>query len=364
MSYGSWPVGDTNAVKLWAKDLAVAERESLEIEPLIGDDEDSIIHRKKELEKGKGDKITFNLRARPTQKGIGSSQRAEGNSENMTVYADALYIEELGCNFGARSEYSIEQQRVPWNLREECKNLNKEWWIDRKSKTFFNHVCGYTPANVDAADSGPFFTGLNTVTAPAGVNRQIWAGTAGNDQSLGNSDTMSLALIDKAVTAASLGNSMVAPLMVGGQKKYVMYLHPVQVEQLRTAAGTSANTWQNIMNFAYSGLNVSKNPIYTGALGEYNGVILRKSQDVTLGVHSSSGASQANVRRAVLLGRQACAIGYGQKYTGNNRYRWSEKLLDHDRLLEVSSWLIWGMKKCVFNGTDHGTVVVSTYSAL
>lgn len=97
-------------------------------------------------------------------------------------------------------------------------------------------------------------------------------------------------------------------------------------------------------------------------LGEYNGVILRQSQDVSQGVNSSSGAAITTVRRAVLLGAQAAVIGYGQANYGPTKYRWNEELLDHKRLLEVSAWCIWGMKKTRFNSADFGTVVVSTYA--
>jgi Protein of unknown function (DUF4043) len=111
------------------------------------------------------------------------------------------------------------------------------------------------------------------------------------------------------------------------------------------------------------GGQVTNNPIYTGALGEYNGVIIRQSQDVTQGVSGSTGLAITTVRRAVLLGAQAAVIGYGQANYGPMKYRWNEELLDHKRKLEVSAWSIWGMKKVRFNSADFGTVVVSTYAS-
>lgn len=364
MSYGSFGVNDTNAVKRWALEVAQAERDSLDIFPLIGDGDDSIIQRKKEIEKGKGDKVTFNLRARPTQKGISSSQRAEGNAESLSFYADSLLVEEQGFNFGAPSDMTIDAQRIPFNLREQCKNANRDAWVDRMSAVFFNQMCGYTPANTESATSGLLYTGLNPVTAPAagsGFTRQIWQGASTNDESLGSSDTFTVALIDRAKEAAKTGNNKVRPIMIGGKEKYVMYIHTAQETALRTS--TSLGGWQDITKFSYSGVDVSKNPLYSGALGEYNGVILRSSQDVTPGVHHTSGASVANTRRSILLGAQAAVCAYGTKYTEGRRYRWSEELLDHGRLLEVATFSIWGLKKAVFNGTDHGVVVVSSYSS-
>lgn len=363
MSYTTFGVNDTNAVKLWAKELAKAERDSLDIAPLMDEDDNAIIQIKTMTQKGKGDKITFSLRARPTQKGITEGQTAEGNGESLTFYADAVYINELGSNFGTNSDDTIDAQRVPFNLRTECKNSAADWWKDRKSASFFNQVCGYTPANTESSTSGSVYCGLNTVTAPSGASgltRQIWAGSASNDQGLTSSDTFTVALIDRAVEAARTGNRMIRPVMVGGQPKYVMYLHEAQVTALRTNAGT--NGWLDITKAALTGESTTKNPIYTGALGEWNGTILRRNQDVTLGVNSTSATtSVANVRRAVLLGAQSAVCAYGMK--NGSRYRWHEALLDAGRRLEVSAWGIWGLKKSVFNSVDHGVLVVSSYSS-
>lgn len=125
---------------------------------------------------------------------------------------------------------------------------------------------------------------------------------------------------------------------------------------------SSTGQWLDITKAAMMGGQVTKNPIYTGALGEYNSCILRQSQDVTQGVSAADGTAVTTVRRAVLLGAQAAVIGYGQGNYGPMQYRWNEELLDHKRKLEVSAWCIWGLTKTVFNSADFGTVVVSTYA--
>ena len=361
MSMTSFGVNDALAVKLWSKDLTRAERETLELQSLIGDDENSIIQMKSELKKGAGDKVTFGLRARLSGQGIGASDVAEGNGEALSIYSDSLYINELGHVVGVKSENTIDAQRVPFDLRRQAKDGLGEWWADRKAVSFFNHVCGYTPANTESATSGTKFTGHNTVIAPAGTGRQIWAGTATTDQGLTANDTFTLDLIDAAVEAATVGSRMIRPIIIKGQKKYVMYLHPYQVTSLRT--NSASGQWLDIQKAAMAGMDSKASPIYTGSLGEYNGVILRKSQDVTLGVQSAAAAtSVSSVRRAVLLGAQAACIGYGES-NGGGKYRWNEELLDHKRRLEVSAWGIWGIKKAQFNSVDHGVIVVSTYAA-
>lgn len=363
MSYTSYATTDGETNKLWSKMLAKAERDTLDIAPLMGKSEQSIIQIKDETEKGAGDRVTFTLRTRLAQKGITSSGTAEGNAESLATYNDNIYIDELGCNVGAKSQFTIDAQRVPFNLRQECKDAAAMWWRDRKVTIMMNQACGYTPSNTESDTSGATHNGFNTVLAPAGATglvRQIWAGAATTDEGLTSSDPFVLSLLDRAVEAARSGNRMIQQVMVGGQPKYVVYLSEGQVTQLRTDAGTGG--WQDITKFTYSGVDTSKNPLYTGALGEYAGCILRRSQDVTRGVHSTTGASDVDTRRAILLGAQGLVAAFGRKGYGPSKYRWNEELLDHKRKLEVSAWSIMGMKKSQFNSVDHGVLVISTYS--
>jgi N4-gp56 family major capsid protein len=360
MAYTTFGVNDSNAVKIWSKFLAKSERDSLEIAPLMGDDDRAIIHVKEDTDKGPGDQVKFNLRARLTGDGTSESETAEGNGESLTFYQDSIVINELGHVVGSASENTIDQQRVPFELRSECKNGLSDWWKDRKSVSFFNQVCG------NNAQTNTKYTGLNPTAAPAGTSaltRHIWPSTHADDQSVTSNDVMTTALIDKAKQKAKIGSQMVRPVMVGGQKKYVMYMSEDHVLQLRN--NTTGNLFQEITKFQYSGTDVSKNPYYNGALGEWNGVILRVSQDVTQGVNASTGAADTDTRRAVLLGAQAAACAYGRKGDyKNSKYRWNEELLDHKRKLEVSAWQIWGLKKCKFNSVDYGTIVVTAYGSV
>jgi len=188
----------------------------------------------------------------------------------------------------------------------------------RRYGSFFNQVCGYT------VQTNTKYTGLNSVTAPTS-GRKIVAGSGANDQNITSADVFTLDLIDQAVELAKVGSNMVRPIRIGGQPKYVVYLHPYQVTSLRT--NSSTGQWLDIQKAAMMGGQVTKNPIYTGALGEYNGVIIRQSQDVTQGVDSGAGTAITTVRRAVLLGAQSAVVGYGQANYGPMKYRWNEELI-------------------------------------
>jgi hypothetical protein len=54
-------------------------------------------------------------------------------------------------------------------------------------------------------------------------------------------------------------------------------------------------------------------------------------------------------------------MAFGQN-SNENSYRWNEELYDHKRRLEVSAWSILGLKKLVWNASDFGCIVLTSYS--
>ena len=354
MATTSFGLNDALAVKLWSKMLDSEALKATDIAPLIGDDANSIIQRKTETSKGSGDKVTFGLRMQLSGDGFTENETAEGNGESLTIYSDSVVINELGHVVGVKSENTIDAQRVPFDLRAEARDGLADWFAKRMSVAFFNQVCGYT------AETRVKYTGLQATIAPSST-RKVYAGGVSADESLTTYAThkFDLTLLDKAKELARTATPKIRPLKINGQEKYVVYLHEYQVTDMRTS--TSSGQWLDIQKAAMAGADSSKSPIYSGALGEYNGIIIKSAIDVTNGVNSSTGAVLSNVRRAVLLGAQAAVCAYGEK-NSPTKYRWNEELFDHKRRMEVSAWTIMGLKKSVYNSTDYGTVVISTYA--
>lgn len=139
-----------------------------------------------------------------------------------------------------------------------------------------------------------------------------------------------------------------------------MFLHPYQVYQLRQSAAT-AGSWADIQKAAIQGGETTGNPIFSGALGMWNNVVLHEWDRLPNGIHSSTGADQASTRRAVLCGAQAAALAFGQNYSFE-KFDWIEELDDYENQLSVGGGAIFGLKKTVYNSTDFATVVCTTYS--
>jgi N4-gp56 family major capsid protein len=358
MATTTYGVNDAMAVKLWSKKLAVEALKYTAIGPLIGTSADSIIQRKDELSKGPGDKVTYGLRTQLQGDGVSEGEVLEGNEESLTTYSDAVVINELAHAVKVRNKNRIDQKRVPFDLRDEAKSGLRDWYAKRMSVSAFNQLCG------NVAEIRVKYTGLQATLAPS-TSRKLWcSATNSADETLASTDIFKLKYIDFAVEVAKTSTATpgpIRPIMIGGEEKYVLYLHPYQVTDLRTDAATAGN-WFDIQGKALQGGASSKSPIYTGALGEYNGVILRSAFDVTLGGNSSSGAAVSNTRRAVLLGAQAMMCGFAMD-ADESTFDWVEELFDYERELGVSAQTMFGMKKTQFNSVDFGVITLSSYAA-
>lgn len=128
------------------------------------------------------------------------------------------------------------------------------------------------------------------------------------------SNIFKLTFIDNAVEKAKTNDPLIRPLKVNGEDKFLCFLHPYQVTDLRQS--TATGQWLDIQKAVYNGAK-DKNPIYSGALGEYNGVILHESTRVP--------AVTTNVYRAVFCGAQAGVVAFGQNNAGN-KMEWYEEL--------------------------------------
>jgi N4-gp56 family major capsid protein len=355
MSTTNYSVNAPEAVKLWRSQLAREALKATWIQKFIGETSEAIIQVFGETGKSAGDRVTVTLRMQLNGDGVAGDGTLEGNEEPLTTYTDNLFVDQL--RHAVRSGGKMTEQRIPWSIREESLMGLKDWWAGRLDTAFFNQVCGYTPA------TDVKFTGMNGVIAPD-AQHITRPNAKATDQALAAGDEMSLALIDKLVESAKLGSTtgvgpVIRPINVDGDLRYVVVLHTRQVTQLRAAVG--AGSWLDIQKAAMTGDGSNNNPIMTGALGMYNGAVLHESTRVTNGVDSGTGAPVLTARRAVLMGAQACAIGFGQNQSFKS-FDWNEELFDYGNQLGVEAGLIHGLKKLRFNNLDFGTIVGSTFT--
>jgi N4-gp56 family major capsid protein len=354
MSFTAYGVNDPEARKAWQKIVAVEALQKTYIGQFIGKSDDALIQQKNELSKDKGDSVRFFLRAQLTGRGVQGDTQLKGNEEKLATYSDNVLIDQR--RHAANAGGKMTRQRVPFDTRRECMDGLSDWAADLMDYSFFNQIAG----NTNETDT--LYTGNNSATAPTRVIRKA---TLTTDQAVqaDTAATFDTSYIDKAkveATANPVGTPNLRPIKINGRDKFVMFLHPFQVYQLRQSAAT-AGSWADIQKAAMQGGKITDNPIYTGALGEWNNVILHEAFRIPNGIHGTTGALQTSTRRAVLCGAQAVGLAFGQGYSFE-KFDWVEDLDDFENQLSVGGGAIFGLKKTVFNSIDFGVVVVTTYS--
>jgi len=350
MAQTEFGVNHALAVKRWSTSLAVEAEKKSYFKKFVG----SVIERKTDLEKKAGDKITFGLRMKLRGAGVTGDNTLEGNEEALTYYSDSLLIDQL--RHAVRSKGKASEQRVPYDMRATAREALATWWAERMDELMFVYLSG--ARGVDTTLTLPItFTSFagNTVTAPDAAHLKFANGLA--KATITTADILTLSEIDKLVETAETVDPMIQPVMVDGEKRYILLVHPYQATDLRI--NTSAGQWLDIQKAAAAAQG-SNNPIFKGALGMYNGVVIHVHRNVIRHSDLGSGTNLPGAR-ALFLGAQAGQIAFGNG-GGDGRYSWVEELFDFKNQLGVSAGTIFGISKTRFNSADFGVIALDTYA--
>ena len=347
-----YATGNALAVKVWAKKLFEEALKQTYFSRFMGAGTDNVIQVKDEMSKGPGDRVTIGLRMQLTGSGVQGDGTLEGNEEGLITYSDNVFIDQL--RHAVRSAGKMSEQRVTFDVRDECRMGLQDWWAGQLDVSFFNQICGNT------AQSDSRFTGNQVAIAPDAAHKKFVNSNEATDASISTTSVFSLTVIDKAIEAAVTASPLIRPIKYQGENMYVAFLHPVQVTDMRIS--TTTGQWLDIQKAAMTGGRVNDNPIFSGALGVYNNVVLHSSFRVPAAVNAGTSVAIASTRRAVLCGAQAAVLAYGQN-NSDSEMTWVEELFDYGNQLGVSAGLIFGIKKMVFNSADFGTITLPTYAA-
>jgi N4-gp56 family major capsid protein len=279
--------------------------------------------------------------------------------EALVYYQDSVAIDQLR---NAHAFRRMSQQRTLHDMRMDAKTNLADWFAGKLDEYMFRYLCGDTT-----------ISHANTGTAPDSthyiMSGDVAQGTvlATQEASLGSNDQISLADLDYAKETAKTLSPMIRPAMIDGQEYYVVVMHPYSVTDLRLDIANSAYVdWPTIQLYANKrGLD---NPLFTGALGVYNGMIMFESTRI---VSSSYAATANTVRRNLFLGAQAGVFAQGNAYDSleqgrvgkDNLMSWYEETDDYGNEKGIAVGCIFGMKATRFNSKDFGKIVISSYSA-
>jgi N4-gp56 family major capsid protein len=348
MSDTNYALNHPLAIKKWSNELMRETLKKTHALQFMGKGKDSLVTIKTDLTHSDGgDRIRVGIRSQMVGGGIEGDNTLEGNEEALETFYQDVFINQL--RHAGRSAGKMSEQRVPFSVRDETRDGLADWWSDRIDTWFFNQLTGNTAATDNR------YVGFNATVAPDADHITYFDSGSTSEGSISASTVaeFNLSAIDSAVEKAKLAKNALRPFNIGGKKKYAMFIHPFQVTSLRKR--TATGLWADIQKAAIQGGDGKENPLYSGALGEYNGVILHESTRIPV------APTNASVRRAVLCGAQAASIAFGRGY-GKDVFTWVEELFDYKNKLGVAAGCQAGMVKTRFDGSDYGTVVVPTYA--
>ena len=333
MAETAFATGDALTKKIWSektireaiKDIFFAKfmgRGGYMGQRANGPDPSAIILVKEDLIKQNGDSITVPLRVRLTNDAIDTENAdIEGNEEEMLFHDFSVSINEKANAVKAKNKMAI--KRPAFNLRTEFKDGLKDWlaeYVDIQSV-------------------------ISLSTSPT-TNRVVFGGDATSTATVDATDVLSTTVISKAKRKARLATIKVPPLMVKGKPTYVLLAHDYQTKALK-----AESAWQQAQR--EGNVRGDDNPIFSGMLGMWDGVIIHEYERVRTFANWGSGGTTDGAT-ALLCGAQALVHAWGQ------RPQWYEKLFDYNRIPGVATDLIWGCKKTAFDGEDFGVVAVQT----
>lgn len=352
---------------LWEKELFADVIDGLYFKEsgLMGEGENNIIQVKTGLVKQPGDTVTVGLTAKLTGAGVSGDEELEGNEEAINAYSDSILIDQK--RFGVRLKGKLDEKKNAYNMRMDAKEKLKIRLQEFLERQIFLKLAGVTNTSLvdvngvayaaDAAWSNtPTYIPDADEAAGTGA-RYICADTDGTD-SLASTDKLTPTLISKAKIKAMLANPKIQPLRIDGRDHYVMWIHPWQAYDLK-------NDPQFAQAMREAEVRGRNNPIFTGALGVWDGVILYEHEyvpflDISVAGNSFRGTATgtdctADAFRALLCGRQALAFVKCENENG-----WVEETFDYKNKVGFATGMIAGIDKVMFNSKEYGVIAVDT----
>lgn len=345
--------GSDLAVKKWS-DLAFREYvDKLVLKPYMDVSPEAVIHIREDLTKEQGDALTFSLAQALDGAGVTGESSMEGAEESQTFYGHRVTMEQYknAILIGG----SMTKRRAPWDIKMEATAALTTWMAQQIEGRAFNRLAAINGTTYGSAAEGDKDSYLAS-NADRFLFGAAVANNASNDHSSalsqidGTTDVLTVGQISLAKRLAQMANPKIRPIRIeNGEEYYVMFVHPLCARDLK-----NSDAWQNAQRSGMArGMD---NPIFTGMLGMWDGVILKESNKCLL-LPDVGDSSSVDVAANFLCGAQALLFAQGG-YDGDQRVVMTEKLFDYDEKPGIQIKSTYGMEKAIFNSKQHGVVTV------
>jgi len=329
----------------------------------VGSDSNSIIQVNADLTKNKGDQIHTPLRARLIDDGKINDQAIEGSEVALTFHNCDTTINKR--KQAVRLDGEMTERRTKIKLRGEAKEALGAWHAETRDTDIVLGLSGITNAVNTLLLSPPtsarkFYGGQN-VSGAVGVvtvaSDGLISGTSGAHR-FGTQVLSHLKRMAQVDGGAAYGK--MRPVIIKGKKYFVFFASPWQIKSLKME-----DRWINAQKDA--NIRGDDNPIFSGACGMWDGVIVHEYDKIQLRTGDGTGtapgtyfdiaddcATGVSVARGLFCGAQAGILAYGRKIG------WKEKVFEYDSQFGVEVSSIYGFSKAKFNSQDFAVISCDT----
>lgn len=333
------------AVRRWSQRLTRETIGRTYLRRFMGTSNRAIIQLHTDLRQGRGDEVKFDLLVQLAGYGVHGDTRLKGREKKLTYYQDSLGIDQLR---EAVAYTTMSQQRTLHQLRRDGTENLADLFARVYDETLLAHLAGDAGSNTE----------LNTEMDGFGGN-SFAAVDSAHDMDR-TSATMSVSFLTAAKAKAKVLNPMLRPARFQGQDWYVFLGHPYSIAQMRLETGPTK--WAEVQ--ARAGERGRRNPLFTGAVGVWDGVVIHESEFVPYN-------TSTNVAYNLFLGAQSGHIGFGNPYTTlgrkpsstNELFSWFEEGDDYGNETGVAGGSIFGLKAAEYNSERFGMIRIRSQDA-
>ena len=345
-TFGNTTIDPALILKSWAKMTWDFGKKESYFNKFMGHGRESVIQIYEDLSRGKGTSIEVSLLMPLDGAGIIEDNWLEGNEEKMNYRSCTVYLSRV--RNAVRLAGRFEEQKTQEKMRTDMRKVLSRWLARFFDLSIFAVLTGTRP---------PFATDpsvqLPYAIEPPTPDRMLFAGGKTAESAITTADVFDTTLIGMARRMAQEDElTAVQPIRVDGRETYVMVIDPYQARDLRRDP-----KWLEAQEHA--NVRGEKNPIFSGAMGVYEGVVIHECLRVP---RTETGSGGAKVGHALFLGAQSCILAEGEAP------RWEEDTFDYGNQYGVSIDRMFGLKKAQFKYddqtlTDFGCINVLTSSA-
>ena len=311
-------------VSRWAKQLAYEVGKEIYFSKFMGDTFESMIVSKS-MPEGKGKDMTFGL-VGYTGTAVTGDSALESNEQTLSSHE--LTVATSQRRFGVINAGNFDDSKVLYNYRSEAlAQLKRQYAEDHDAQIF--------GALTVTSGAGAFLRADNSASVYAASDPE---------GDLAAADLATAEDISKLKKMAMLGTTKsykMKPIRVDGKDHYVLLVHPEVAYDL-----ANDTTWLNAQKNA--NVRGSDNPIFSGALGMYDGVIVHEHEGITTGDFGSGDAVKG--ARNLFLGAGAAC------HAKVDEMSWGEKPFDYGNKLGIAAGQIYGVARSAFNSKDYAVI--------